>query len=220
MMEFDVLVRLTITSLKETLYMVFYSIIFATILGFPLGILLVVTRKDNINEMPILNKILGVLVNVFRSIPFVILMIYLIPLTRAIVGSTIGSKAAIVPLSLSAAPFVARLIEGSLSEVDKGLIEASESMGASNWTIITKVMIPEALPQIIHSLTVSVISLIGFSAIAGVIGAGGLGDLAIRYGYQRYMPNVMLGAIIVIVVLVQGVQIIGNLCVGITKKFR
>jgi len=220
MMEFDVLVRLTITSLKETLYMVFYSIIFATILGFPLGILLVVTRKDNINEMPILNKILGVLVNVFRSIPFVILMIYLIPLTRAIVGSTIGSKAAIVPLSLSAAPFVARLIEGSLSEVDKGLIEASESMGASNWTIITKVMIPEALPQIIHSLTVSVISLIGFSAIAGVIGAGGLGDLAIRYGYQRYMPNVMLGAIIVIVVLVQGVQIIGSLCVRITKKFR
>jgi len=214
------LVSITKTPLFETLYMVFFSTIFAMIIGFPLGVLLVVTKKGNIMEVPIANRILGILVNIFRSIPFVILMVYLLPFTRKLVGTTIGNTAAIVPLSISAAPFVARLIEGALNEVDKGLIEASQSMGASNWTIITKVMIPEALPQLIHSITVTIISLVGFSAIAGVIGAGGLGNLAIRYGYQRYMADVMLYAVIVIVLLVQGIQMLGNLFVTLSKKNR
>lgn len=226
MMEFNFIEHLskmyTVTKspLFETLYMVFFSTIFATIIGFPIGILLVVSKKDNIMEMPIINKILGVLVNIFRSVPFVILMVYLLPFTRKLIGTTIGDKAAIVPLSISAAPFVARLIEGALDGVDKGLIEASQSMGANNWTIISKVMIPEGMPQIIHSITVTVISLIGFSAIAGVIGAGGLGNLAIRYGYQRYMADVMMYAVIVIVLLVQGIQMIGNLLVEICRKYR
>ena len=210
----------TKTPLFETLYMVFFSTLFATLLGFPIGILLVISKKGNIMEMPIINKILGIIVNIFRSVPFVILMVYLLPFTRKLIGTTIGDKAAIVPLSISAAPFVARLIEGALDGVDRGLIEASQSMGANNWTIISKVMIPEGMPQIIHSITVTVISLIGFSAIAGVIGAGGLGNLAIRYGYQRYMADVMMYAVIVIVLLVQGIQMIGNLLVEICKKYR
>ncbi|MGF6906352.1 methionine ABC transporter permease [Fusobacterium sp. PH5-44] len=219
-MELSKILDLTKISLGQTLFMVFFSTIFATIIGFPIGILLVTTKKDGISEMPTLNKILGIFVNVFRSIPFVILMVYLMPITKKIVGTTIGNTAAIVPLSLSAAPFVARLIEGALGEVDKGLIEASESMGASNWSIVKKVMIPEAMPQIIHGIIMTIISLIGFSAIAGVIGAGGLGDLAIRYGYQRNMPDVRLAAVVVIVLLVQGIQMLGNILVRASKKNR
>lgn len=172
-------------STLETLYMVFFSTLFSLIIGFPVGILLVITREGNIWEKPKLNRVLEVVINTLRSFPFIILMILLFPLSRLIVGTTIGSTAAIVPLSISAAPFVARMIEGAINEVDKGLIEASSSMGADNWTIIFKVMIPETLPHIIHGITVTVVSLIGFSAMAGTIGAGGLGDLAIRFGYQR-----------------------------------
>jgi D-methionine transport system permease protein len=207
-------------STLETLYMVFFSTIFSLLIGFPIGVLLVVTKEGNIMERPKLNKFLEIVINTLRSFPFIILMICLFPLSRIIVGTTIGSTAAIVPLSISAAPFVARMIEGALNEVDKGLIEASSSMGASNSTIIWKVMIPETMPHIIHGITVTVISLIGFSAMAGTIGAGGLGDLAIRFGYQRFKTDIMIYSVIVIILLVQVLQSLGNYLVDRIKKKR
>lgn len=207
-------------STLETLYMVFFSTLFSLIMGFPIGILLVITKEGNILEKPRLNKILEMIINTLRSFPFIILMICLFPLSRIIVGTTIGSTAAIVPLSISAAPFVARMIEGALNEVDRGLIEASSSMGASNSTIILKVMIPETMPHIIHGITVTVISLIGFSAMAGTIGAGGLGDLAIRFGYQRFKTDIMIYSVIVIILLVQILQSFGNYLVYRAKRNR
>ena len=208
------------TSTLETLYMVFFSTLFSLLIGFPIGILLTVTKEGNILESPKLNKVLDFIINTLRSFPFIILMILLFPLSRIIVGTTIGITAAIVPLSISAAPFVARMIEGALNEVDKGLIEASSSMGANNWTIIFKVMIPETMPHIIHGITVTVISLIGFSAMAGTIGAGGLGDLAIRFGYQRFKTDIMVYAVIVIIIVVQILQSLGNYLVYRAKKNR
>ncbi|MCF2627339.1 ABC transporter permease [Fusobacterium mortiferum] len=208
------------TSTLETLYMVFFSTLFSLLIGFPIGILLTVTKEGNILERPKLNKVLDFIINTLRSFPFIILMILLFPLSRIIVGTTIGSTAAIVPLSISAAPFVARMIEGALNEVDKGLIEASSSMGANNWTIIFKVMIPETMPHIIHGITVTVVSLIGFSAMAGTIGAGGLGDLAIRFGYQRFKTDIMVYAVIVIIIVVQILQSLGNYLVYRAKKNR
>lgn len=208
------------TSTLETLYMVFFSTLFSLLIGFPIGILLTVTKEGNILESPKLNKVLDFIINTLRSFPFIILMILLFPFSRIIVGTTIGSTAAIVPLSISAAPFVARMIEGALNEVDKGLIEASSSMGANNWTIIFKVMIPETMPHIIHGITVTVISLIGFSAMAGTIGAGGLGDLAIRFGYQRFKTDIMVYAVIVIIIVVQILQSLGNYLVYRAKKNR
>ena len=207
-------------STLETLYMVFFSTIFSLLIGFPIGVILVVTKEGNIMERQKLIKVLEIVINTLRSFPFIILMICLFPLSRIIVGTTIGSTAAIVPLSISAAPFVARMIEGALNEVDKGLIEASSSMGASNSTIIWKVMIPETMPHIIHGITVTVISLIGFSAMAGTIGAGGLGDLAIRFGYQRFKTDIMIYSVIVIILLVQVLQSLGNYLVERIKKKR
>lgn len=207
-------------STLETLYMVFFSTLFSLVMGFPIGILLVITKEGNILEKPKLNKVLEMIINTLRSFPFIILMICLFPLSRIIVGTTIGSTAAIVPISISAAPFVARMIEGALNEVDKGLIEASSSMGASNSTIILKVMIPETMPHIIHGITVTVISLIGFSAMAGTIGAGGLGDLAIRFGYQRFKTDIMIYSVIVIILLVQVLQSFGNYLVYRAKRNR
>lgn len=204
------------TSTLETMYMVFFSTVFSLLLGFPIGILLVITKEGNIMEKPKLNQFLEIIINTLRSFPFIILMICLFPLSRIIVGTTIGSTAAIVPLSISAAPFVARMVEGALNEIDKDLIEAASSMGASNRTIIFKVMIPETLPHIIHGITVTVISLIGFSAMAGSIGAGGLGDLAIRFGYQRFKTDIMLYSVVVIIILVQILQSFGNY---LAKKF-
>lgn len=212
--------NMILNSTLETLYMVFFSTIFSLIIGFPIGILLVITKKGGILEKEHLNKILEFLINTFRSFPFIILMILVFPLSRFIVGTTIGSTAAIVPLSISAAPFVARMIEGALNEVDKGLIEASSSMGADNWTIIFKVMIPETMPHIIHGITVTIISLVGFSAMAGTIGAGGLGDLAIRFGYQRFKLDIMIYSVIVIIILVQLIQTFGNYLVNRVKKHR
>lgn len=212
--------NMILNSTLETLYMVFFSTIFSLIIGFPIGILLVITKKGGILEKEHLNKILEFLINTFRSFPFIILMILVFPLSRFIVGTTIGSTAAIVPLSVSAAPFVARMIEGALNEVDKGLIEASSSMGADNWTIIFKVMIPETMPHIIHGITVTIISLVGFSAMAGTIGAGGLGDLAIRFGYQRFKLDIMIYSVIVIIILVQLIQTFGNYLVNRVKKHR
>ena len=208
------------TSTLETLYMVFFSTFFSLLIGFPIGILLTITKEGNILEKPKLNKVLDFVINTLRSFPFIILMILLFPLSRIRVGTTIGSTAAIVPLSISAAPFVARMIEGALNEVDKGLIEASSSMGANNWTIIFKVMIPETMPHILHGITVTIVSLIGFSAMAGTIGSGGLGDLAIRFGYQRFKTDIMVYAVIVIIIVVQILQSLGNYLVYRAKKNR
>jgi len=210
---------LIIPSLFETLYMVFFSTIFSLILGFPLGILLLITSKDNIWEKPILNKILNSLINVLRSFPFLILMILLFPLSRIIVGKTIGTTATIVPLSIAAAPFVARVIESSLREVDSGIIEFGLSMGASVWEIIFKILIPEAMPSLILGITLTIINLIGYSAMAGAIGGGGLGDLAIKYGLYRFQTNIMIISVIIIILLVQGIQYLGNkLASYINKK--
>lgn len=210
---------LLIPSIIQTLYMVFASAVLSLLIGFPLGVLLVITKKDNIWEKPMFNKILGSIINILRSLPFLILMILVFPLSRILVGTTIGTTATIVPLSVAAAPFVARIIESSLKEVDKGVIELSLSMGATIPQIITKVLIPEAFPSIILGITLTIINLIGYSAMAGAIGGGGLGDLAIRYGLYRSETNIMILSVLAIVILVQGVQFLGNyLSIKTNKK--
>lgn len=211
--------ELLLPSLIESLYMVIASTIFSLLIGFPLGVLLVITEKDNIWEKPLFNKTLGGIINVLRSLPFIILMIMVFPISRLIMGTTVGTTATIVPLSIAAAPFVARVIEGNLKEVDKGVVELSLSMGATVPQIITKVLIPEALPSIILGITLTVINLIGYSAMAGAIGGGGLGDLAIRHGYYGRKNDIMYSAVLVITILVQGVQFLGNhLSIKINKK--
>jgi D-methionine transport system permease protein len=211
--------ELIIPSLLESLYMVFFSTIFSLLLGFPLGILLVITEKGSIWEKPLLNNILNSIINILRSFPFLILMILLFPLSSLIIGKSIGTTATIVPLSIAAAPFVARVMESSLKEVDKGVVELSLSMGARTSQIISKVLIPEALPSIVLGITLTIINLIGYSAMAGAIGGGGLGDLAIRYGLYRFQTDVMIVSVIIIIILVQSVQFIGNtLAAKINKK--
>ena len=211
--------ELLIPSLLETLYMVILSTILSLLIGFPLGVLLVITEKDNLWEKPLFNKALGSIINVLRSLPFIILMIIVFPVARLVVGTTVGTTATIVPLSIAAAPFVARVMEGNLKEVDKGVVEFSISMGATVPQIITKVLIPEALPSIILGITLTVINLIGYSAMAGAIGGGGLGDLAIRHGYYGRRKEIMYSAVLVITLLVQSVQFIGNhLSLKINKK--
>ena len=197
-------------SLGETLYMVAVSMICASILGIPLGILLVVTEKGEILACPAINKPLAFIINMIRSIPFIILMVAIIPFTRFLVHTSIGTTAAIVPLTITAIPYIARMVETSIREIPSGLIEAAESMGATPMQIIRKVLLPEALPSILESLTVVIVSLVGASAMAGTIGGGGLGDLAIRYGYQRFQADVMIATIIVLVIVVQLIQFIGN----------
>lgn len=200
-------------STLQTLQMVFFSTIFSILLGLPLGILLCVTRPEEhggIMPKPVLNSILDKIVNVLRSFPFIILMIILFPLSRLLVGTTIGTTATIVPLSIAAAPFAARVIETSLKEVDTGVVQAARSMGSTNSQIILKVMIPEAMPSLVSGVTLTIINLVGYSAMAGAIGGGGLGDLAIRYGYQRTRTDVMIVAVVIILVLVELIQFIGN----------
>lgn len=206
-----VITNLLLKSLAETLYMLSISAFIAAAAGISLGILLVVTEKNGILSCPIINKPLAFIVNVIRSIPFIILMVAIIPLTRLIAGTSIGTTAAIVPLTLAAIPYTARMVETSIREIPSGLIEAAESMGASPFQIIRKVLIPEALPSVIQNMTVVIVSLIGSSAMAGTIGGGGLGDLAIRYGYQRFQADVMIATIIVLVIIVQFMQFTGNL---------
>ncbi len=197
-------------SLWETTYMVAVSGLISALVGIPLGIILVTTDKKHILENTPLNQVLGVIVNAARSTPFIILMVAIIPLTRLIVGTSIGTNAAIVPLSIAAIPFVARIVESALKEVDYGVIEAAQAMGASPREIITKVLLPEAMPAIILGLTLTIISLIGYSAMAGAIGGGGLGDLAIRYGYQRFRADIMLITVIILIGQVQIVQSTGD----------
>lgn len=205
-----VITNLLFKSLAETLYMLSVSAIIAAIIGIPLGILLVVTEKNGILVCPVLNKPLAFAINMVRSIPFIILMVAIIPFTRMVAGTSIGTTAAIVPLTIAAIPYTARMVETSIREIPFGLIEAAESMGASPYQIIKKVLIPEALPSIIENMTVVIVSLIGSSAMAGTIGGGGLGDLAIRYGYQRFRADVMIATIIVLIIIVQLIQFIGS----------
>lgn len=194
----------------DTLYMVGLAALFTVIIGLPLGVLLFLTRRDGVLPAPKLNQIIGSVVNVGRSLPFIVLLIALIPFTRLIVGTTLGSTAAVVPITIGAFPFFARVVENALDEVDKGRIEAILSMGGNVWHIIGKVLLPEALPALLAGITLTIVMLIGFSSMAGVIGGGGLGDLAIRYGYQRFNDQVMIGTVVILVVMVQLVQSIGD----------
>ncbi|MBR0261533.1 MAG: ABC transporter permease [Selenomonadaceae bacterium] len=197
-------------ALGETIYMVVVSMAIASAIGVPLGVLLHTTAKGQILENVVINQSVGSVVNAVRSIPFIILMVAIIPLTRFIVGSAIGTTAAIVPLVIASIPFIGRQVETSLKEVPSGLVEAALAMGATPFQIISKVLLPEAMPGIVSQLTTVIIALVGESAMAGAIGGGGLGDLAIRYGYQRFRPEVMLATVVVLIVLVQLVQFIGN----------
>ena len=205
-----VITNLLFKSLAETLYMLSVSAIIAAIIGIPLGILLVVTEKNGILACPVLNKPLAFAINMVRSIPFIILMVAIIPFTRMVAGTSIGTTAAIVPLTIAAIPYTARMVETSIREISFGLIEAAESMGASPYQIIKKVLIPEALPSIIENMTVVIVSLIGYSAMAGTISDGGLGHLANRYRYQIFQADVMIATIIVLIIIVQLIQFIGS----------
>lgn len=204
------LIALLWDSFLETVLMVGVSGGLGAAFGIPLGVFLFVTTPEGIMPRPVLNRVIGSVVNAVRSTPFIILLVAIIPFTRLITGSSIGTVAAIVPLTIAAAPFIARLVETSLREVDRGLIEAAQSMGATNLQIICKVLVPEALPGIIAGLTIALVALVGSSAMAGAVGGGGLGDMGIRYGYQRFMPEVMLAVVVILIVFVQGLQSFGD----------
>lgn len=204
------IIKLMLQGIQETFYMVAVATIIGGIIGIPLGITLVTTSKGHILKNRFINQILGTIVNIIRSIPFIILMVAIIPLTRLIAGTSIGTTAACVPLTIVAIPFLSRLVETSIRDVDFGLVEAAESMGATPFQIIRKVLIPEALPTIINNIPVLIVNLIGASAMAGAIGGGGLGDIAIRYGYQRFRPDVMLATIIILIVVVNVIQAGGD----------
>ena len=208
-MSADMIPLLT-KALGETVYMVVVSMIIATIIGVPLGVLLHTTSKGQILESLAVNRIVGAIVNAVRSIPFIILLVAIIPFTRLLVGSAIGTTAAMVPLVIAAIPFIGRQVETSLKEVPFGLVEAAQSMGATPAQIIWKVLLPESMSSIVAQLTTVIISLVGESAMAGAVGGGGLGDLAIRYGYQRFRPEIMLATVVILIVLVQLVQFVGN----------
>ena len=197
-------------ALGETIYMVLVSMAISTAIGVPLGVLLHVTGKGEILDAPMVNRMVGAVVNAVRSIPFIILMVAIIPLTRLIVGSAIGTTAAMVPLVIASVPFIGRQVETSLREVPHGLIEAALAMGATPMQIITRVLLPESMPGIVSQLTTVIIALVGESAMAGAIGGGGLGDLAIRYGYQRFRPDIMIATVVILIVPVQLVQLMGN----------
>lgn len=204
------LLNLLLPSIHETLYMVSLSTLLAVFVGTPVGILLVVTKKDHIMDNQLLHHCFSYIVNIGRSFPFIILMISIIPFTRIIVGTSIGTTAAIVPLTVATIPFFSRVIENALLEVDKGVIEASQAMGATNLQIIYKVLLPESMPAIILGITITIVSVIGYSAMAGAVGGGGLGDLAIRYGYHRFDKSIMLWTVFLLIIMVQFVQVSGN----------
>ena len=213
------LLPLLVKALGETVYMVIVSMIVASLIGIPLGVLLATTAKGQILECLPLCRAIGAVVNALRSIPFIILMVAIIPFTRFIVGTPIGTTAAMGPLVLASIPFIGRQVETSLREVPAGLVEAALSMGATPLQIVRRVLLPEAMPSIVAQLTTVIIALVGESAMAGAIGGGGLGDLAIRYGYQRFRPDIMIATVIILIVLVQIVQFLGNrLADGLNKK--
>lgn len=204
------LIRMIAWSTLDTLMMVGLAASFGTLIGLPLGIFLATSRANELFAAPTANRIVGVVVNATRSTPFIILVVAIVPLTRLIAGTSIGTSAATVPLTIAAVPFIARVIEAAIREVDQGLIEAARAFGASPLQIVRKVLLPEALPAVTLALTLTLVSLIGYSAMVGAVGGGGLGDLGIRYGYQRFMPDVMLTVVIVLIALVQGVQTLGD----------
>lgn len=204
------LLELFFSSLQETLIMVGISGILGTLIGLPLGIALRLTDHGGVLQHRGFNRVVGGTVNAVRSTPFIILLVAVIPLTRLLTGTSIGTAAAVVPLTLAAAPFVARLVEASLREVDHGLIEAAQAMGATTSQLVFRVLLPEALPGIVGGLTITLVSLTGYSAMAGAIGGGGLGDLGIRYGYQRFLPEVMLAVVLILILFVQGIQSLGD----------
>lgn len=207
----EIFQEILLPGLWDTLYMVTVSTVFAVILGFLPAVILVVTDKKGLKPNKIINSTLDFIINLLRSFPFIILMIAIFPLTKLIAGTSIGKNAAIVPLTIGAAPFAARVIESALKEVDPGIIEAAKSFGASTTQIIFKVMIREALPSIVLGITLTVISVIGYSAMAGTIGGGGLGDIAVRYGYQRFKTDIMIYTVIILIVVVQLFQSVGNI---------
>ncbi len=211
------IINLFLTCTLQTLQKTVISTVVAMILGIPLGVILVVTSKGHILENLAVNKALGVVINATRSVPFIILMVAIIPFTRMIAGTSIGTTAACVPLTIAAIPFLARLVETSIKDINFGVVEAAQAMGASPLQIIRKVLLPEALPTIIDNITVLIVNLIGYSAMAGAIGGGGLGDIAIRYGYQRFQGDVMLATIIILIVLVQLIQMAGD---GLSKRMN
>lgn len=196
--------------LWETCYMVLFSTLFSYAIGLPLGVLLVITERGHILPNAPVNSVLGTLINVLRSVPFLILMIAVIPFTRLVMGTAIGSKATIMPLTIAAFPYVARTVETSLKEVDRGVIEAAQSMGASRMHIVLKVMIPESMPSLVSGAAIATTNILGYSAMAGAIGGGGLGALAINYGYYRYRTDILLVVVVVLVLLVQVIQLIGT----------
>lgn len=206
----EMLLNLLLKGLWQTTQMVAAAGLIGTLIGLPMGVFLATSGKGELFAAPKTNRIIGLIVNALRSTPFIILVVAIIPLTRFITGTSIGTIAAIVPLTISTVPFVARLIEAAIREVDKGLIEAARAMGATPYQIVAKVLLAEALPGITLALTLTLVSLIGYSAMVGAVGGGGLGDLGIRYGYQRFMPEVMLAVVAVLIVLVQAVQSAGD----------
>nr|WP_309241975.1 methionine ABC transporter permease [Brevibacillus daliensis] len=199
-----------VKAIWETGYMVSLSLVLSALVGIPLGVLLVITSKGHLKPMPALYQVLSIIVNIFRSIPYIVLIIILIPVTRVLINTSIGPNAAILSLVVGAAPFVARLVETSIREVDKGVIEASQSMGATTWQIIYKILLPESLPGIISGVTVTAISLVGFSAMAGVVGAGGLGAMAYNYGFNGFKTDIMIVTTVLLIVMVQVIQMIGD----------
>ena len=211
--DWNEMLQLLLNATGETLYMVLLAGLFTLLIGLPLGVLLFISRPAGLFPLPRLNRVLGAVINLGRSLPFVVMLIALIPLTRLIVGTTLGSTAAVVPITIGAFPFFARIVEAALDEVDKGRIEAIVAMGGDIRHVIFKVLLPEALPALVAGVTLTLVMLIGFSSMAGVIGGGGLGDLAIRYGYQRFNNQIMVVTVVVLVVLVQGVQSLGDRCV-------
>jgi D-methionine transport system permease protein len=204
------LINLIIQATGESLFMVAVAALVATSFGLPIGIFLATSGKGELFAAPRINAALGVIVNATRSTPFIILVVAIIPFTRLIAGTSIGSGAAIVPLTIAATPFIARLVEAAIREVDAGLIETASSFGATPLQIVLKVLVPEALPALLLALTLAVVSLLGYSAMVGAVGGGGLGDLGIRYGYQRFMPEMMLAVVVVLIALVQTVQTVGD----------
>ncbi|SCL25904.1 D-methionine transport system permease protein [Micromonospora pallida] len=204
------LIDLLRQGLAETAYMVGVATLLSGVGGLLVGVLLVLTDRDNLLAAPPVNALLGLVVNVGRSLPFIILLVAIIPFTRAVTGTTIGTTAAIVPLTVSAIPFYARIVETSIREVGRDVVNAARAMGASRWQIIVKVLLREARPGLVAGLTITVVALVGYSAMAGVVGGGGLGDLALRYGYQRFEDDVMIGTVVLLIVLVQAVQMLGD----------
>jgi D-methionine transport system permease protein len=204
------LLSLIASSTLDTLTMVALAGLFGTLIGLPLGVFLATSRSGELFPAPYVNRLLGLVVNATRSTPFIILVVAIVPLTRLIAGTSIGTSAAVVPLTIAAIPFIARVIEGAIREVDQGLVEAARAFGASPLQIVRKVLLPEAMPAVTLALTLAAVSLIGYSAMVGAVGGGGLGDLGIRYGYQRFMPDVMAIVVAVLICLVQGVQSLGD----------